>query len=83
MLYDNILDKCKLEFSRVNVKVTMYIFREKKHVYHSSSYICESVSVLLHTNVNYDNILDKCVMYKSMYVIDIIIHMCLRHSNTL
>ena len=23
------------------------------------------------------------VMYKSMYVIDIIIHMCLQHSNTL
>ena len=48
----------EFERSRAKVKVTVAIFR-KTHCHRSSALIYRPIFILFHTNVKYDNILDK------------------------
>ena len=51
------MDKFKFEQSRAKVKVTMAIL--EKHCHRSSAFIYRPNLILYHTNVKYENILDK------------------------
>ena len=59
MLYEIILDKFELEFSRAKVNVTLAILRKLNPFLHSSPFIYGPILILLHTTVIDDNILDK------------------------
>ena len=48
-----------------------------------SSYILPPAYCVLNTVYVYSALPTTVVMYKTIFVINIIIHMCLQHSNTL
>ena len=59
MKYDNILNKCEFEGSRVKVKVTVAVFRKNKLCHRSSAFIYGLILILLQTNMLYDYTLGK------------------------
>ena len=51
MKYDNILNNSEFESFMAKVKVTVAIFRKKKHCDGSSNFIYILILILYHTNV--------------------------------
>ena len=59
MLFNSFKKSFSFEFEdfRTKVKVTVTIYR--KYCHHSSAFIYRLIMIKFHTNVKYDNILDK------------------------